>query len=88
MHDGNKLPKETLGPAIHVDVTLTHSTYISIISDHIHPFMETVYHDGCDLLQQDNAPSCKAEMAQEWFEVLIGLRSQPNIYICIYLKLG
>ncbi|KAK3531598.1 hypothetical protein QTP70_024987 [Hemibagrus guttatus] len=32
---------ETLGPAIHVDVTLTLTTYLSIIADSVHPFMET-----------------------------------------------
>ncbi|KAK3511175.1 hypothetical protein QTP70_032220, partial [Hemibagrus guttatus] len=32
---------ETLGPAIiHVDVTLTCTTYLSIAADHVHPFME------------------------------------------------
>ncbi|KAK3522147.1 hypothetical protein QTP70_026962 [Hemibagrus guttatus] len=59
---------ETLGPAIHVDVTVTCSTYLSIAADHLHPFMETLFPDGCDLLQQDNAPCHKAEMVQEWFD--------------------
>ena len=27
----------TLGPAIHMDVTLTGTTYLSIVADHIHP---------------------------------------------------
>ena len=31
---------ETLGPAIHVDVTLTNTTYLSIGADHVHLFME------------------------------------------------
>ncbi|KAK3535325.1 hypothetical protein QTP70_007940 [Hemibagrus guttatus] len=59
---------ETLGPAIHVDVTLTRSTYLSIAADHVHPFMETLFPDGCGLFQQDNAPCHKAEMVQEWFD--------------------
>ena len=46
---------ETLGPAIHVDVTLTRTTYISIVAYHVHPFMEMVFPDGCGLFQQDNA---------------------------------
>ena len=33
---------ETLGPAIHVDVTLTRTTHLSIVADHVHPFMEMV----------------------------------------------
>ena len=46
----------TLGPAIHVEVTLTRSTYLSIVADHLHPFTETVFPDYCGLFQQDNAP--------------------------------
>uniref|UniRef100_A0A8P4G4M8 Transposable element Tcb1 transposase n=1 Tax=Dicentrarchus labrax TaxID=13489 RepID=A0A8P4G4M8_DICLA len=59
---------ETLGPAIHVDVTLTPTSYLDIVADHVHPFMETVFSDGSGLFQQDNAPCHKAEMVQEWFE--------------------
>ena len=32
---------ETLGPGIHVDVNLTLSTYLNIVVDQVHPFMET-----------------------------------------------
>ena len=59
---------ETLGPAIHVDVTLTRTTYLSIVADHVHSFIETVFPGGCGLFQQDNAPCHKAKMVQEWFE--------------------
>ncbi|KAK3528676.1 hypothetical protein QTP70_007720 [Hemibagrus guttatus] len=59
---------ETLGPAVHVDVTVTRSTYLSIVADHVHSFMETLFPDGCGLFQQDNAPCHKAEMVQEWFD--------------------
>lgn len=41
---------ETLGPAIHLDVILARSTYLSIVPDHVQFFMEK------DLFQQDNAP--------------------------------
>jgi len=34
---------ETLGPAFHVDVTLTHTTYLKMVADQVHPFMETVF---------------------------------------------
>ncbi|KAK3564655.1 hypothetical protein QTP86_024529, partial [Hemibagrus guttatus] len=50
---------EILGPAIHVDVTLTRTTYLSIVADHVHTFMETVFPDG--LFQQDNAPCTKSQ---------------------------
>ncbi|MCI4378051.1 hypothetical protein PGIGA_G00211420 [Pangasianodon gigas] len=33
---------ETLGPGIHVDVTLTRTTYLNIAADDVHPFMATV----------------------------------------------
>lgn len=33
---------ETLGPAIHVNVTLTRTTNQVIVEDHVHPFMETI----------------------------------------------
>ena len=56
---------ETLGPAIHADVILTRTTYLSIVADHVHPFMEKVFPDGCGLFQQDNAPYHKAKMIQE-----------------------
>ena len=67
---------ETLGPAIHVDVTLTRTTYLSIVADHVHPFMETVFPDGCGLFQQDNAPCHKTK----WFRN--GLRSTTMSLRC------
>lgn len=65
MHDGNKLPKETLDPAIHMDVTLTRSTHLSIISDHVRPFVETVLLGGWGLFQQDNGPCHRAKLVHE-----------------------
>ena len=44
------------------------TAYLSIVGDHAHPFMETVFPGGCGLFQQDNAPYHKAKMVQEWFE--------------------
>ena len=59
---------ESLGPAIHVDVTSTRTTYLSIVADHVHPFMDAIFPDGRGLFQQDNAPCHKAKMVQDWFE--------------------
>ncbi|KAK3523760.1 hypothetical protein QTP70_009232 [Hemibagrus guttatus] len=70
---------ETLCPAVHVDVTLTRSTYLSIAADHAHSFMETLFPDGCGLFQQDNAPCHKAKMGQEWFEVLTWPPNSPDL---------
>ena len=59
---------ETSGPAIHVDVTLTCTTWLSIVADHVHPFMEAVFPDGCGLFQQDNEP--QNNNGSGWFEEL------------------
>ncbi|KAK3516948.1 hypothetical protein QTP70_028239, partial [Hemibagrus guttatus] len=59
---------ETLGPADHVDVTLTCTTYLCIVVEHVYPFMETVFPDGCGVFQQDNVACPKAKIIQEWFD--------------------
>ncbi|KAK3549192.1 hypothetical protein QTP70_034192, partial [Hemibagrus guttatus] len=46
----------------------TRTTYLSIGADHLHPFMETVFPDGCGLFQQDNVLCHKGKMVQEWFD--------------------
>lgn len=37
---------EFLSPEIHVNVTMTHITYLSIVQDRVHPLIETVVPDG------------------------------------------
>ncbi|MCI4388573.1 hypothetical protein PGIGA_G00087550 [Pangasianodon gigas] len=59
---------ETLGPVIHVDVTLTRTIYLNIAADQVHPFMATVFPNGSGLFQQDNAPCHSAKIVQAWFE--------------------
>uniref|UniRef100_A0A8C4N7D9 Tc1-like transposase DDE domain-containing protein n=1 Tax=Eptatretus burgeri TaxID=7764 RepID=A0A8C4N7D9_EPTBU len=59
---------ETLRPAIHVDVNLTHVTYRDIVANQVHPFMAMVFPDGSGLFQQDNTPCHTAHNVQEWFE--------------------
>ena len=56
------------GSCHQVDNTLTHTTYLSIVTNHVLPFMETVFPDGCGLFQQDYASCHKAMLVQEWFE--------------------
>lgn len=48
---------ETLDPGIHVDVTLTRTTWLKIVADHIRLFMALVFPDSSGLFQQDNAPA-------------------------------
>lgn len=43
-------------------------TYLSTVANHVHPFMKTVFPDGCGLFQQIKASCHKAEVVQEWFE--------------------
>uniref|UniRef100_A0A3Q3JTD4 Transposase Tc1-like domain-containing protein n=1 Tax=Monopterus albus TaxID=43700 RepID=A0A3Q3JTD4_MONAL len=59
---------ETLGPVIHVDITLTRTTYLNIVADQVHPFMAKVFPDGSGFFQQDDAPCYTAKSVQEWFE--------------------
>ncbi|MCI4379860.1 hypothetical protein PGIGA_G00233280, partial [Pangasianodon gigas] len=59
---------ETLGPGIHVDAILTHTTYLNIVADQVQPFMATVFPNRSDLFRQDNAPCHTVKTVQEWFE--------------------
>lgn len=59
---------ETLGPCIHVDVTLPRTTYLNSVADQVHNFMAMVFPDGRGHFQQDNAPCHSATIGQEWFE--------------------
>ncbi len=46
---------------------LNTTAYLSIIADHVHPFMTTVYPSSGGYFQQDNAPSHKAQITSDWF---------------------
>ncbi len=46
----------TLGPFVPIDHRLNATAYLSIVADHVHPFMTS---DG--YFQQDNAPYHKAQ---------------------------
>lgn len=52
----------------HVNVTLTCTTNLTIVLNHVLSFMEMVVPHGCGLLQQDNAPCYKAKLVLVWFE--------------------
>lgn len=59
---------ETSSPAIHVAVTLTCTIYLSVVADHVHPFIETVFPHCSGHSQLDNTLCHKAKKGQEWFE--------------------
>ncbi len=46
---------------------LNATAYLSIIVDHVHPFMTTVYPSSDSFFQQDNAPCHKAQIISDWF---------------------
>jgi len=51
----------TLGLLVPVGHRLNATAYLSIVSDHVHPFMATMYPSS------DNAPDHKARIISNWF---------------------
>ncbi len=47
--------------------SLNVTAYLSIVADHVHHFMTTVYTSSDDYFQQDNAPCHKAQIISDWF---------------------
>ncbi len=55
------------GPLVPIEHRLKNTTaYLSIVADHVHPFMTTVYH-LLMYFQQDNASCHKAQIISDWF---------------------
>ena len=52
----------TLGPLVPIEHRLNTTTYLSIVADHVHPFMTTVSPSSDGSFQQDNAPCHKAQI--------------------------
>ncbi len=57
----------TLGPLVSIEHRLNATAYLSIVADHVHPFMTTVYPSSDEYFQQDNAPCHKAQIISDWF---------------------
>ncbi len=55
----------TLGPLVPIEHSLNATAYLSIVADHVHPFMTTVYPSSDGYFQQDNEPCHKAQI--DWF---------------------
>ncbi len=49
----------TLGPLVPNECRLNVTVYLSIVADHVYPFMTTVYPSSDGYFQQDNAPCHK-----------------------------
>ncbi len=57
----------TLGPLVPIEHRLKATAYLSIVADHVYPFMTTVYPSSDGYFQQDNAPCYKAQIISDWF---------------------
>ncbi len=50
-----------------IEHCLNATAYLSIVADHVQPFMTTVYTSSDAYFQQDNAPCHKAQIITDWF---------------------
>ncbi len=57
----------TLGTLVPIEHSLNTTAYLSIVADHVHPFMTTVYPSSDGYFQQDIAPCHKAQIISDWF---------------------
>ncbi len=51
------------GILVPIEHHLNATVYLSIIADHVHPFMTTVYPSSGGYFQQDNAPKLKSSQS-------------------------
>ncbi len=56
-----------LDPLVPAEHCLNTAAYRSIVADHVHPFITTVYPSSDGYFQQDNAPCHKAQSPQTGF---------------------
>ncbi|GFX18200.1 transposable element Tcb2 transposase [Trichonephila clavipes] len=61
---------------------MTSDRYVSILSDHLHPFMSIVHFDGLGELQQDNVTPHTSRIATEWLQE----HSSKLRYVCCLPK--
>ncbi len=57
----------TLGPLVPIEHRLKATAFLSIVADHVHPFLTTVHPSSDGYFQQDNAPCHKAQIILDWF---------------------
>ncbi len=50
-----------------IEHCLNTTAYLSIVADHVHPFMTTVYPSSDSYFQQDNAPCYKTQIISDCF---------------------
>jgi len=54
-------------PFVPIGHRLNATAYLRIVSDHVHPFMATMYPSSDAYYQQDNAPCHKSRIISNWF---------------------
>ena len=59
--------RHTLSPLLPIEHRLNAASYLSIVTDHVHPYMTTVYPSSDGYFQQDNALCHKAHIISNWF---------------------
>ncbi len=57
----------TLGLLVPIEHCLNPTAYLSIVTDHVHPFMTTMYPSSEGHFQQANTPCHKAQIISGWF---------------------
>uniref|UniRef100_A0A3P8VAQ1 Transposase Tc1-like domain-containing protein n=1 Tax=Cynoglossus semilaevis TaxID=244447 RepID=A0A3P8VAQ1_CYNSE len=57
----------SLGPLVPIEHRCNATAYLSIVADHVHPFMTTMYPTSDGYFQQGNAPCHKAGIISDWF---------------------
>ncbi|GFV90335.1 transposable element Tcb2 transposase [Trichonephila clavipes] len=57
-----------MGPLIRLGMALTSEMYVSILSDHLHPFMSIVHSDRLGEFQQHNTTLHTSRIAIEWLQ--------------------
>ncbi len=50
-----------------IEHCLNATAYLSIVADHVHPFMTTVFPSSDGYVQQDDAACHKAQIISDWF---------------------
>jgi len=59
--------RHTLGPLVPIGHHFNATAHLSIVSDHVHPFMPTMFPSSDGYIQQDNALCHKAQIISNWF---------------------
>ena len=58
----------SLGPILVLDGRVTAKDYQTILEDHVHPMVQTLYPEGGAMYQDDNAPIHTARLVKDWFD--------------------